>query len=43
MGLTQQPHAVAAIQEIVNLLLLKGSIGRPGAGACRDAAIPRRQ
>jgi molybdopterin-dependent oxidoreductase alpha subunit len=33
MGLTQQPHAVAAIQEVVNLLLLKGSIGRPGAGA----------
>jgi len=33
MGLTQQPYAVAAIQEVVNLLLLKGSIGKPGAGA----------
>jgi molybdopterin-dependent oxidoreductase alpha subunit len=33
MGLTQQPQAVAAIQEIVNLLLLKGSIGKRGAGA----------
>ena len=33
MGLTQQPQAVAAIQEIVNLLLLKGCIGKPGAGA----------
>ena len=33
MGLTQQPQAVAAIQEIVNLLLLKGSIGKKGAGA----------
>ena len=33
MGLTQQPYAVAAIQEIVNILLLKGSIGRRGAGA----------
>lgn len=33
MGLTQQPYAVAAIQEIVNLLLLRGSIGRRGAGA----------
>ena len=33
MGLTQQPQAVAAIQEIVNLLLLKGSIGKPGCGA----------
>lgn len=32
MGLTQQPQAVAAIQEVVNLILLKGSIGRPGAG-----------
>ncbi len=33
MGLTQQPQAVAAIQQIVNLLLLKGSIGKRGAGA----------
>jgi molybdopterin-dependent oxidoreductase alpha subunit len=33
MGLTQQPEAVAAIQQIVNLLLLKGCIGKPGAGA----------
>ena len=33
MGLTQQPQAVAAIQSIVNLLLLRGSIGRRGAGA----------
>lgn len=34
MGLTQHKNAVATIQEIVNLLLLKGSIGKPGAGAC---------
>lgn len=34
MGLTQQKNAVATIQEIVNLLLLKGSIGKPGAGTC---------
>jgi molybdopterin-dependent oxidoreductase alpha subunit len=34
MGLTQQPHAVATIQQIVNLLLLRGNLGRPGAGAC---------
>jgi molybdopterin-dependent oxidoreductase alpha subunit len=33
MGLTQQPQAVAAIQQIANLLLLRGSIGKPGAGA----------
>ena len=34
MGLTQQPEAVATIQEIVNFLLLGGNIGRPGAGVC---------
>ncbi len=34
MGLTQQHNGVAMIREIVNLLLLKGSIGKPGAGVC---------
>ncbi len=34
MGLTQHKSAVATIQEIINLLLLRGSIGKPGAGAC---------
>jgi formate dehydrogenase major subunit len=34
MGLTQHKHAVATIREIVNFLLLRGNIGRPGAGAC---------
>jgi molybdopterin-dependent oxidoreductase alpha subunit len=34
MGLTQHRQAVATIQEIVNFLLLRGNIGRPGAGAC---------
>ena len=34
MGLTQHKNAVGTIQEIVNLLLLKGSIGKPGAGTC---------
>jgi molybdopterin-dependent oxidoreductase alpha subunit len=34
MGLTQQPQAVAAIQQVVNLVLLRGSIGRPRAGVC---------
>ncbi|MEK0447469.1 MAG: hypothetical protein RLZZ399_2790 [Verrucomicrobiota bacterium] len=34
MGLTQQRNAVATIQEVVNLLLLKGSIGKAGAGTC---------
>lgn len=34
MGLTQHPHAVATIQDVVNLILLRGSIGKPGAGLC---------
>ena len=34
MGLTQHEHAVEAISEIVNVLLLQGNIGRPGAGVC---------
>jgi molybdopterin-dependent oxidoreductase alpha subunit len=34
MGLTQQRQAVATIQEIVNLMLLGGHLGRPGAGVC---------
>ncbi|GAB6939234.1 FdhF/YdeP family oxidoreductase [Isoptericola variabilis] len=33
MGLTQHAKAVPTIKEIVNLLLLRGNIGRPGAGA----------
>ncbi len=34
MGLTQHKHGVATIREVVNLLLLRGNIGRPGAGVC---------
>ena len=34
MGLTQHKHSVVTIQEIVNVLLLRGSIGKPGAGVC---------
>ncbi|MFF7728017.1 FdhF/YdeP family oxidoreductase [Streptomyces sp. NPDC008001] len=34
MGLTQHKHAVPTIKEVVNLLLLRGAIGRPGAGVC---------
>ncbi len=34
MGITQQPRSVATIQMLVNLLLLRGNIGRPGAGVC---------
>lgn len=32
MGLTQHRNAVATIREIMNFLLLRGNIGRPGAG-----------
>jgi len=34
MGLTQNKHAVATIQQVVNLMLLRGNIGKPGAGLC---------
>jgi molybdopterin-dependent oxidoreductase alpha subunit len=34
MGLTQHKNAVANIQEIVNLMLLRGQVGKPGAGMC---------
>jgi molybdopterin-dependent oxidoreductase alpha subunit len=32
MGLTHHPDAVATIQQVVNLALLRGNIGRPGTG-----------
>jgi len=34
MGLTQHRNGVANVQEVVNLQLLRGNIGRPGAGVC---------
>ena len=34
MGLTQHKNGVDNIREVVNLLLLKGSIGKKGAGTC---------
>ena len=34
MGLTQHKNAVANIQEIVNLMMLRGQVGKPGAGFC---------
>jgi molybdopterin-dependent oxidoreductase alpha subunit len=33
MGLTQHKNSVATIREIVSFLLLRGNVGRPGAGA----------
>ncbi len=34
MGITQHHNAVATIKEIVNVALLQGNIGKPGAGLC---------
>ncbi|WP_251451097.1 FdhF/YdeP family oxidoreductase [Microbacterium sp. Marseille-Q6648] len=34
MGLTQHKHSVATLRDVVNVLLLRGDIGRPGAGVC---------
>ena len=34
MGLTQHKNSVDTIKEAVNLLLMKGSIAKPGAGTC---------
>ncbi|WP_338039591.1 FdhF/YdeP family oxidoreductase [Nocardioides houyundeii] len=34
MGLTQHRHAVPTIREIVNFLMLRGNLGKAGAGAC---------
>jgi molybdopterin-dependent oxidoreductase alpha subunit len=34
MGITQHKHAVRTIHELVNVMLLRGNIGRPGAGLC---------
>jgi molybdopterin-dependent oxidoreductase alpha subunit len=34
MGITQHRHGTANVQQIANLLLLRGNIGREGAGIC---------
>ncbi len=34
MGITQHRNSVATIKEFVNLALLQGNIGKPGAGLC---------
>ncbi len=34
MGITQHENGTENVQEIVNLLLLRGAMGKPGAGAC---------
>ncbi|EWC61932.1 putative formate dehydrogenase oxidoreductase protein [Actinokineospora spheciospongiae] len=34
MGITQHKHSVPTIREIANVVLLRGMIGKPGAGLC---------
>ena len=34
MGVTQQKNGVDTIKEMVNLILLKGALGKPGSGLC---------
>jgi molybdopterin-dependent oxidoreductase alpha subunit len=34
LGLTQHEHGVDTVREIVNVLLLRGNLGRDGAGPC---------
>jgi molybdopterin-dependent oxidoreductase alpha subunit len=34
MGLTQHRHAVPTLQTLVNWMLMRGNIGKPGAGLC---------
>ncbi|MEJ7775308.1 MAG: FdhF/YdeP family oxidoreductase [Nocardioidaceae bacterium] len=34
MGITQHRNAVATVKEIVNVALVQGNIGKPGAGLC---------
>jgi formate dehydrogenase major subunit len=34
MGITQHRHGTENVQHLVNLLLLRGNLGRPGAGIC---------
>ena len=34
MGITQHRNSVATIKEFVNVALLQGNIGKPGAGLC---------
>ena len=34
MGLTQHKHSVPTLRELTNVLLIRGMIGKPGAGVC---------
>jgi len=41
MGLTQHRNAVATIKEVVNLALVRGDIGKRGAGLSRSRPLQR--
>jgi anaerobic selenocysteine-containing dehydrogenase len=34
LGITQQEHAADTVREIINVLLMRGNLGREGAGPC---------
>jgi molybdopterin-dependent oxidoreductase alpha subunit len=34
MGITQHRHSVPTVREITNFMLLRGNLGKPGAGVC---------
>jgi molybdopterin-dependent oxidoreductase alpha subunit len=34
MGITQHAHGTQNVQQIANLLMLRGNVGKPGAGIC---------
>src|SRR3546814_18455066 len=34
MGITQHANGTANVQQLANLLLLRGNMGKPGAGIC---------
>ena len=39
LGITQHKNGTENVQQLVNLLLLKGNMGKPGRGSARYAAI----
>jgi Molybdopterin oxidoreductase len=41
MGITQHIRGTQNVQQLINLLLLRGNIGRPGAGICPAEPLQR--
>ncbi len=41
MGVTQHRHSVLIVREIANFMLLRGNVGRPGAGLARARSLQR--